>query len=51
MIETAERPSFTCPRCQRTSTHPVDVRERYCGACHDWTGLKPGELVLSQERA
>lgn len=33
MIETTERPSFICPRCQRTSTDPVDVRERYCGAC------------------
>ena len=30
--------SFTCPRCGRTSHHPDDVRERYCGACHDWTG-------------
>jgi hypothetical protein len=34
---TAE-PSFTCPRCGRTSHHPNDVREGYCGACHDWTG-------------
>lgn len=30
--------SFTCPRCGRTSRHPVDVAEGYCGACHDWTG-------------
>jgi hypothetical protein len=30
-------PSFTCPRCGRTSHHPDDVREGYCGACHDWT--------------
>ncbi len=29
---------FTCPRCGRTSHHPTDVREGYCGACHDWTG-------------
>jgi hypothetical protein len=28
---------FTCPRCRRTSHHPDDVREGYCGACHDWT--------------
>lgn len=30
--------SFTCPRCQRTSHHPMDVQEGYCGACHDFTG-------------
>lgn len=34
-------PSFTCPRCERTSWHPDDVREGYCGACHDWTGGIP----------
>jgi hypothetical protein len=31
-------PFFTCPRCDRTSHHPKDVDERYCGACHWWTG-------------
>jgi hypothetical protein len=35
-------PSITCPRCGRTSHHPVDVREGYCGACHDWTS-RPGD--------
>jgi ribosomal protein L37E len=30
-------PSVTCPRCGRTSHHPDDVAEGYCGACHDWT--------------
>jgi hypothetical protein len=29
--------SFTCPRCGRTSHHPQDVAEGYCGHCHDWT--------------
>lgn len=29
--------TFTCPRCQRTTNNPNDVREGYCGACHDWT--------------
>lgn len=33
----AEPDSFTCPRCRRTSYHPTDVAEGYCGACHDWT--------------
>lgn len=26
--------SVTCPDCGRTSYHPMDVQERYCGACH-----------------
>ncbi len=26
--------SFTCPDCGRTSHHPMDVLNRYCGACH-----------------
>lgn len=32
-----QRPSITCPRCGRTSHNPNDVREGYCGYCHDWT--------------
>lgn len=34
-------PRFTCPRCGRTSNHPRDREEGYCGACHDWTGDSP----------
>lgn len=30
---------FTCPRCGLTSHQTMDRVERYCGACHDWTGL------------
>ena len=29
--------SITCPVCGRTSYHPQDVKEGYCGNCHDWT--------------
>jgi ribosomal protein L37E len=32
-----DQPSFTCPRCGRTSYNPADVKEGYCGNCHDWT--------------
>lgn len=28
--------AFTCRRCGRTSHHPKDVQERYCGACHQF---------------
>jgi hypothetical protein len=31
-------PSFACPRCGRVSHSPHDVREGYCGHCHDVTG-------------
>jgi hypothetical protein len=36
-----ERPSFTCPVCGRTSYHPTDVEEGWCGACHGATGHPP----------
>lgn len=32
------RPGFTCPVCSRTSYHPTDLAEGYCGACHAFTG-------------
>lgn len=28
---------FTCPKCKRTSYHPEDKRQGYCGACHEFT--------------
>lgn len=31
-------PSFTCPDCGARSYNRNDVREQYCGRCHDWTG-------------
>lgn len=30
--------SITCPTCEHTSYHPVDIVEGYCGFCHDFTG-------------
>jgi hypothetical protein len=37
--------SFLCPRCGRTSYHPEDEKEGYCGACHDYTALKAGDVL------
>lgn len=37
LAEVAPEPSFTCPRCGMTSYNPNDIREGYCGNCHDWT--------------
>ena len=31
---------FTCPRCQMRSWNANDLREGYCGNCHDWTAAK-----------
>lgn len=28
--------SFTCPACGRTSYHPEDEKQRYCGACREF---------------
>lgn len=30
-------PQFSCPRCGAISHHATDIKEGYCGACHDWT--------------
>lgn len=30
------KPAIVCPRCGRTSYHPEDVRQRYCGNCHQF---------------
>ena len=30
-------PAAACPRCGMTSAHPDDIRQGYCGNCHDWT--------------
>ena len=38
-VKCEPRRSITCPRCERTSHHPRDVDEGYCGHCHDWTGV------------
>lgn len=34
----SDPPSFTCPRCSRTSYDPNDADAGYCGACRWWTG-------------
>lgn len=28
-----------CPRCEMASFNPNDLREGYCGNCHDWTQM------------
>lgn len=35
---TDDRPSFTCPRCERTTSLPSDVSAGYCPGCRWWTG-------------
>jgi hypothetical protein len=29
--------SITCPECGKTSHHPQDIEQGYCGNCHWWT--------------
>jgi ribosomal protein S27AE len=29
--------SIVCPKCGAESFNPNDIREGYCGKCHDWT--------------
>jgi hypothetical protein len=56
---TVAEPSITCPRCGRTSYNPNDIREGYCGYCHDWTSvtpekrqnvLGPGDVAMRHDR-
>lgn len=35
--------SITCPKCWRTSYHPTDEAEGYCGNCHEFTGRPDGD--------
>lgn len=37
VVKRYDYPSITCPKCQRTSFNPDDVREGYCDACHEYT--------------
>jgi ribosomal protein S27AE len=32
-------PSITCPKCGRTSYHPKDIAEHYCGVCGYYDGV------------
>jgi hypothetical protein len=40
-MTTPVEPSITCPQCLMTSYNPTDIREGYCGNCHDWTTDRP----------
>lgn len=53
--EPAAQP-FTCPRCGRTSWHPEDKRQGYCGACHAFTAspavaVRRGPMVAGEPAA
>lgn len=32
-----EQPSITCPVCDMTSYHPMDIEMGWCGNCQDYT--------------
>jgi hypothetical protein len=34
--------AITCLRCERTSYNPDDIRDGYCGHCHEWTSAGSG---------
>lgn len=34
------QPYIRCLDCGRTSYHPVDISERYCGYCHEFHSIK-----------
>jgi plasmid maintenance system antidote protein VapI len=38
MSEADGPPTFTCPCCGATSSHPQDIAHGYCSRCHAFTG-------------
>lgn len=44
----AEQASITCPRCGKTSYHPKDIEQGYCGNCHDFTSPNVQQPILFQ---
>lgn len=38
MSEAGGPPTFTCPCCGATSSHPQDIAHGYCSRCHAFTG-------------
>lgn len=38
----ARLPSITCPQCQMTSYNANDIRQQYCGYCHQFHEFMKG---------
>lgn len=39
--------SITCPQCKMTSYHPEDIKQKYCGNCHQFhSEMKIDEVVV-----
>jgi hypothetical protein len=38
--------TITCPKCGKTSYHPEDERQRYCGHCHQFHA----DMVQDEDR-
>jgi predicted RNA-binding Zn-ribbon protein involved in translation (DUF1610 family) len=36
LAEATKPKTFTCPKCGAVSHNPNDVKEKYCGACHEF---------------
>lgn len=42
--------SITCPKCGMESHNPNDVRERYCGNCHQFHSALGGQEAICFNR-
>lgn len=40
---------ITCPQCHRVSHNPEDIKQKYCGACHEYTS-DPAVMVAKASR-
>jgi hypothetical protein len=41
---------FQCPKCGAVSYHPDDLKNGYCGKCHEYTAPPLVELQIEKER-
>lgn len=42
-LNRTEQEIIVCPQCGRRSSHPMDIKERYCGHCHEWHDNMKGQ--------
>ncbi len=43
--------SVTCPECKKTSFHPEDVKQKYCGNCHEFHDfLKMKKTLIPEDK-
>jgi hypothetical protein len=48
--EPVECLAIKCLMCGMTSYHPMDVKEKYCGNCHQFHNIMEAQLELGKDK-